>query len=120
MSAADSPTTTKIRRDGWTTERQLSFLDALVSSRNVGKAATFSGMTRESAYRLRNRRDGVLFAALWDRALAGHTPIFAESHNRQLSDGALARLLGPHFRRDRGDYARFIARRENEAPSAST
>jgi len=120
MSAADSPSTPNIRRDGWTAERQIRFLDALVSSRNVGKAAAFAGMSRKSAYRLRKRPDGLLFAALWDRALIGHSPILAESHNRVLSDGALARLLGPHFRRQRGDYARFSGCGERHAPPTST
>jgi len=61
-----------IRRDGWTAERQLRFLDMLASTRSVSRAAASAGMTRESAYRLRRRRDGGLFGALWDRALQGH------------------------------------------------
>ena len=76
MTASDSHRSpkprTKIREDGWTAERQLRFLDALVRSRSVIKAASFAGMSRESAYRLRDRRDGALFAALWDRTLNGH------------------------------------------------
>ena len=54
-------------------------------------------MSRESAYRLRAREDCGLFAALWDKALA--PDVGAESHNRVLSDGRLARLLGNDFRR---------------------
>jgi hypothetical protein len=73
MSTADSPKAPKIRRDGWTAERQLRFLDALARTRSVIKAAAAVGMSRESAYRLRNRKDGALFAAAWDRALESHS-----------------------------------------------
>lgn len=66
--------TPKIRKDGWTAERQLRFLDALTATRSVVKAAAAAGISRESAYRLRARRNGGLFAVLWDRALKGHTP----------------------------------------------
>ena len=99
MSASDSP---KIRRDGWTAERQVRFLDALAASRSVGKAAAFAGMSREGAYRFRERRDGALFGALWDRALAPQ-PCSREVHMEQFSDGRIMRLLGNHFRRERGD-----------------
>jgi hypothetical protein len=67
--------TLRIRRDGWTPERQLCFLDALQHTRSVTKAVASVGMRRESAYRLRSRRDGALFAAAWDRALEGHNLI---------------------------------------------
>lgn len=73
MSAADSPKPyPRIRRDGWTPERQLRFLDALARTRSVTRAARAAGMSRESAYRLRTRKEGALFAAAWDRALESH------------------------------------------------
>lgn len=62
----------RIRRDGWTPERQLRFLAALAETGSVSAAATAAGMSRESAYRLRSRRHGSLFAAAWDCALEGH------------------------------------------------
>ena len=64
----------RTRRDGWTVERQLGFLVALARTRSITRAAAAVGMTRESAYRLRARPNGALFAAAWDRVLA------AESH----------------------------------------
>lgn len=94
--------TCNIRADGWTAERQLRFLDALARTCSVSKAAAAAGMSRESAYRPRDRRDGALFAALWDRA-AALTP--GESHNAPLTDGKIMRLLGNHYRRERGDFA---------------
>ena len=102
MDRADSP---KVRRDGWTPERQLRFLDALTRTRSVTKAACAAGMSRESAYRLRSRRDGALFAATWDRIMRPRDGRRPESHSCELSDGRLARLLGTHYRRERGNFA---------------
>jgi hypothetical protein len=93
--------TPKIRADGWTAERQLRFLDALVHTRSVSRAAAAAGMSRESAYKLRDRREGALFGALWDRALACEA---AEVHTSSLTDGRIMRLLGNHYRRERGDF----------------
>ncbi|MFL6764820.1 MAG: hypothetical protein ACJ8FO_06450 [Sphingomicrobium sp.] len=108
MSASDSrpqpSKAPKIRRDGWTPERQLRFLDALASTRSIVKAAAFAGMSRESAYRLRERKDGALFAAFWDRAVAFQQSR-AEVHIDSLADGRLMRLLGTHYRRERGDFS---------------
>ena len=58
------------RRDGWTPQRQLAFLDILACTGSVTAAARAAGMTGESAYRLRNRASAVSFAAAWDRLLA--------------------------------------------------
>ena len=64
--------TAKIRRDGWTAQRQLRFLDTLARTRSVTRAAKATGMSRESAYRFRARRGGALFAVAWNRVLEGH------------------------------------------------
>jgi hypothetical protein len=89
MDRTDSP---KIRRDGWTPDRQLRFLDALVRTRSVTRAAAFAGMSRESAHRLRSRAG--LFAALWDRALQPQ-PVAYKSHTRPTVEHQQA--LPPHF-----------------------
>jgi len=94
--------TPKTRSDGWTAERQLRFLDELARTRCVVSAAASAGMSRESAYRLRGRKDGALFAVLWDRAFQ---PERAEIHIHPLADGPLMRLLGNHYRRERGDFS---------------
>ena len=103
MNRSNSPQERKIRRDGWTPERQLRFLDALASSRSVAEAAASAGMSREGAYRLRNRSEGTLFALLWDRALE---PVCSprEVHTGTLTDGRIMRLLGNHYRRQSGDF----------------
>ena len=100
----------RIRSDGWTAERQLRFLEALATTRSVIKAAAFAGMSRESAYRLRERKDGALFAALWDRAV-GFEPPPSEVHTSALTNGRIMRLLGNHYRRERGDFAVIGLRR---------
>ena len=92
----------RIRSDGWTADRQLCFLDVLGRTRSVSEAAESAGMSRESAYRLRERREGALFAALWDRILQ---PQQSEVHTLSLTTGRIMRLLGNHFRRERGDFA---------------
>lgn len=91
-----------IRSDGWTAERQLSFLNALASTRSIVQAAAHAGMSRESAYRLRDRREGALFGLLWDRILSP-APRQSEVHIAELSDGAIIRLLERHFLRETGD-----------------
>jgi hypothetical protein len=92
----------RIRRDGWTAERQLAFLAALARTRSVAKAARAVGMSRESAYRLRERPYAALFAAIWDEVV--QQDVSVESHNAGLSDGQISRLLGTHFRRKCGDF----------------
>ena len=56
-----------IRRDGWSPELKVKFLDHLAAKGTVGSACSLVGMSREAAYRLR-RRD-TLFARGWDAAL---------------------------------------------------
>ena len=68
------------RRDGWTPERQLTFLRTLAETRSITRAASSAGMSRESAYRLRRRNEGMLFAALWDRAIQGTSSSLPKSH----------------------------------------
>jgi hypothetical protein len=117
MGQSDARSThPKTRRDGWTAERQLRFLDALTGTRSISKATAAAGMSRESAYRLRDRREGALFAALWDRALA-YQPDSAEVNIASLTSGRLMRLLGNHFRRKRGDFA-AIASKSGRARAA--
>jgi len=90
----------KSRRDGWTAERQLTFLAVLSQTRSVTKAAAAVNLSRESAYRLRARAE--LFTALWDRACAISGA--GERHNLALTDGSLARLLGNQFRRNSNGF----------------
>jgi hypothetical protein len=103
MGTSDSPR--------WRAERQLLFLDALTRTRNVARAAASAGMSRESAYRLRNRPSAGLFAALWDR-IVSRSDQPGEGHSCPLTDGRLARLLGTHFARQSGDFSSIGATEE--------
>jgi hypothetical protein len=61
---------TRVRNDGWTAARQLAFLTVLARTRSVTAAARAAGMSRESAYRLRKRDAGGLFAVAWASCFA--------------------------------------------------
>ena len=50
--------------------KQADFLGALAETWSVAAAARHVGMTRESAYRLREKRGAQSFAAAWDAILA--------------------------------------------------
>jgi hypothetical protein len=65
-----APVSLRSRRDGWTVERQRTFIAALAGTGCVGRAALEAGMSRESAYRLRRRKGAESFAAAWDSILA--------------------------------------------------
>ena len=84
----------KTRRDGWTIERQLRFLDTLARTRCVSRAAAAAGLSRKSAYRLRARADGALFAAQWDRAM--RAPLDTEKVTGQDDSQRHLRGENPH------------------------
>ena len=64
-----APVPVKRRADGWTPLRQCEFIGVLAETGSVAAAATFVGMTRETAYRLRRKRGAEEFARAWDTAL---------------------------------------------------
>lgn len=66
---AFTPVPLRYRADGWTPGRQADFLGALAETRSVAAAARHVGMTRESAYRLREKAGAESFAAAWDAVL---------------------------------------------------
>jgi hypothetical protein len=65
---AFTPVPVKARRDGWTPARQLAFILRLALLGGVAAAARAVGMSRESAYRLREHPGAAGFAAAWDKA----------------------------------------------------
>lgn len=58
----------RIRRDGWTNGRRVTFFVTLAASGSVTFACASVGISRKSAYALK-KRDRT-FASLWKRALA--------------------------------------------------
>ncbi|HEX8262130.1 MAG TPA: hypothetical protein VF547_04580 [Allosphingosinicella sp.] len=65
---AFTPVPVRARYDGWAVERQKWFVLRLALGGCVSVAAKGVGMTRKSAYRLRDRPGAESFAAAWDRA----------------------------------------------------
>ena len=65
------PVPTRVRRDGWTVQRQTDFLGHLAETGSVMGACEAVGMSRKSAYKLRARPGAESFAAAWDAALGG-------------------------------------------------
>ncbi len=69
----------KERHDGWSPDKQVTFLEALARTGNVRAAATYAGLSRESAYKLRRRADGRAFARAWDAAIIHARDIFQDA-----------------------------------------
>ncbi|HEV7233492.1 MAG TPA: hypothetical protein VGN36_04545 [Sphingorhabdus sp.] len=59
----------RVRHDGWTPQKQHGFLRALTITGSVAPAARMVGMSRKSAYALRERVGAESFAAAWDIAI---------------------------------------------------
>lgn len=59
----------RVRADGWSPLAQERFVLALDAMGSVGAAARSVGMSRNSAYRLRERPGAASFAEAWDRAI---------------------------------------------------
>jgi len=63
------PVPLRRRVDGWTPERQRTFLAALAKTRSVTRAVRAVGLSASGAYRLRDHAGAADFAAAWDEAL---------------------------------------------------
>jgi len=68
------PVPLRYRSDGWTPGRQADFLGHLAETCSVSAAARHVGMTRESAYRLREKNGAASFAEAWDAILLRRGP----------------------------------------------
>ena len=75
-----TPVPLRYRRDGWTPGRQADFLGRLCETWSVAAAARHVGMTRESAYRLREKPGAESFAAAWDFILAEPRRVRKSTH----------------------------------------
>jgi hypothetical protein len=79
------PVSVRHRSDGWTTDRQVAFIEALAQSGCVADAAKSVGLSVRSAYALRQHSFANSFRAAWDAAIN-----FAI---KRLSDEALSRAI---------------------------
>ena len=65
----EPPRPRALRHDTWSREKMALFLRELAASQSVAHAAAAVGMSRQSAYRLKNRLVGTPFALGWEVAL---------------------------------------------------
>ncbi|MGN6499923.1 MAG: hypothetical protein ACTHKM_07225 [Tsuneonella sp.] len=90
------PVPLRSRRDGWSEVRQCAFLAQLYVTGSVTAAARNVGMSRASAYRLRERAGAESFAFAWDRVLtlpgSGHPGAAREDKRKVTMETLLARL----------------------------
>ena len=80
-----SPSGRGVRFDGWTPYRIRGFLYALAAGGSVENAARAAGMSRRSAYNLRNRAEGLAFRLAWDAA--------QDLARRPLGDALMSRAM---------------------------
>jgi molybdenum-dependent DNA-binding transcriptional regulator ModE len=63
------PVQLKARHDGWTPARQIRFIEVLAATKSITRACRLVGMSRESAYKLRDRPEARQFRRAWNAAL---------------------------------------------------
>jgi hypothetical protein len=81
------------RHDGWTPERQRMFIMALSVTGQVEAACKMSGISRKSAYQLRNREDAQDFVRAWDVAIqSGRARLFDYMMDRALNGVTTIRM----------------------------
>ena len=93
------PVPLRARRDGWSVARQCAFLARLYVTGSVAAAARHVGMSRASAYRLRESEGAQSFAHAWDRVLtppgSGHVARLRDDFRKVTDAALLARLETP-------------------------
>lgn len=110
---------TRVHHNGWTERRQRDFIAALAAMGSVLYAARAVGMTKQSAYTLRNRAGAESFAAAWDVALQmGYDEMFGQAISR-----AKQGIITPRFykgkqigTRHRFDYRLAFAALDSTPP----
>lgn len=82
------------RSNGWTAAQQERFILALHVMGSVGQAAKAVGMSRQSAYNLRERAGAESFAKSWDAALEmGRARQFDHAMDRAINGVTTVRVL---------------------------
>ena len=74
-----APVQLKARHDGWTAARQIRFIHVLDATKSIAEACRAVGMSRMSAYKLRDRPEARQFRFAWNAALR---PDFDQSGRR--------------------------------------
>jgi len=98
------------RRAGeWTESRAVTFIVTLAVARSVTLAAAKAGMSRKSAYALKDRN--LAFAAAWNAALVAGT----EPALNSCQGDKLAKVHNPPIGRPQGDKASRLTNRNLDA-----
>lgn len=109
---ANEPLTSSRRQDGWTADRQRDFLVAVAEGATVEKAAAQVGLSPQSAYGLRQRANGAVFALGWCAAMLLQRQRLADELTRRAFDGqvdTLTRADGSQVTRHRHDNRLALA-----------
>lgn len=101
---ANAPVHPRHRADGWTPERMAEFIDVLGSSASVGAACAVVGMSRTSAYKLRNRAGLAHFRDAWDDALRMSVAVLADTAFERAVEGTKVPIF--HKGEQVGEYRR--------------
>lgn len=80
------------RCDGFTPDRQVVFLDAFARCGVVADAARAAGISRDTAYSLRNSARGAAFALGWDAAFLKSRPRMADELQSRALNGVVDRI----------------------------
>ena len=86
--------TLRQRSDGWTPMQQSRFIQALSVMGSVAQAAMAVGMSRKSAYALRDRSGAESFALSWDMAIdVGRQRQFDHAMERAINGVTTIRVM---------------------------
>jgi hypothetical protein len=121
ITAPPKEPTAHTRHDGWTRERMIAFLEALVETASVTTAAQSVGMTRQTAYRLRARLIGQPFDHAWEAALEfGLQQLHCEALDRAMNGVPVPIFYGGEQVGERRHYnetlTRFLLSNPNARP----
>lgn len=112
------------RCDGFTPARQVVFLDALARCGVVADAARAAGISRDTAYALRNSAKGAAFALAWEAALLKSRPRLADELESRALNGVVDRiyrngeLWGERHRHDNRLAMAVLTRLDRKAEGA--
>lgn len=107
------PANKPARHKSWTRAKMALFLRELAASQSVTQAAKSVGLTRQSAYRLRNRLKGTPFDLGWEAALEmgfdqlAHAVMDRAVNGEEVPHYYKGELVGTHRRHDNA-LARWV------------
>jgi hypothetical protein len=105
-----TPVPVRAQHNGWCPARQQRFILSLARGLDVSEAARALGMTRQSAYRLREKAGAESFAAAWDRVQAFAREAASVRRSPMAGLGGIETVLVP--RHYRGRLVGFVQRED--------